>query len=267
MSSAPIGIFDSGVGGLTVIPKLLERSPGEKIVYFGDTARVPYGPRSKETIRKYAADDTEVLLSQKPKLIIVACNTVSAVALDVVQEKAGPIPVLGVLEPGARAAALTTRNRRVGVIGTTGTISSGAYDGKIKSLLSRVEVFSQACPLFVPLAEEGWLNHPATQLIAKDYLAPLKNAKVDTLVLGCTHYPLLKAILAEEMGPDVAIIDSSETIAVEVADLLTKKKIKSQSHVEEEPRILVSDLPLRFQAVAEHFLGRKIPEPTLIPTI
>ncbi|HEY6953131.1 MAG TPA: glutamate racemase, partial [Bacteroidota bacterium] len=189
-NARPIGVFDSGIGGLTVVRALMKHLPHENLVYFGDTARVPYGPKSAQVVREYAVQDTDELLKHNVKYIVVACNTVSAVALDVVQKRAR-VPVLGVIVPGAEAAAHATVKKRVGIIGTLGTVLSNAYTNAIRQIDPGIQVFSQPCPLFVPLAEEGWTSHAATELIAKEYLFPLTLEKIDTLILGCTHYPLL----------------------------------------------------------------------------
>jgi glutamate racemase len=250
----PIGVFDSGVGGLTVVRQLQELYPSEPIIYFGDTARVPYGTKSAETIQRYAQEDTEFLLSFQPKAIVVACNTASALALQTVKNAAGEVPVFGVLEPGARAALKATRNGKVGVIGTTATVASQAYQQSLKKLQPNLHVVSNACPLFVPLAEEGMFDHPATRLIAADYLAPLIEEQVDTVVLGCTHYPLLRKTLATLLGPSITIIDSGEALARELGGTLQLRQGGSR----EEPTIYVSDLPLKFQRTAEQFLGRTL---------
>src|SRR6266571_5391653 len=190
----PIGVFDSGIGGLTVVQALMKRLPHENIVYFGDTERVPYGPKSNQVVREYAAQDTDFLVGHNVKMIVVACNTVSSVALEVVQ-KHSKVPVVGVILPGAKAAVRATTKKRIGVIGTIGTIASNAYTNAIRQFDSLATVVGQPCPLFVPLAEEGWIDHKATELIAKEYLFPLKLQKIDTLVLGCTHYPILREVI------------------------------------------------------------------------
>ncbi|MGH7537918.1 MAG: glutamate racemase, partial [Gemmatimonadales bacterium] len=202
MNAAPLGVFDSGIGGLTVARALFENLPRESVIYFGDTARVPYGPKSPETVRRYSAEILAFLLHQGVKAVVVACNTSTAHALDYLRAYA-PVPVVGVIEPGARAAVAATASGRIGVIGTAGTVASGAYERAIKALRPDATVVSQACPLFVPLVEEGWFEHPATQLVAREYLLPLERAHVDVLVLGCTHYPLLKPLLAGVLGPAV----------------------------------------------------------------
>ncbi|MEK6253565.1 MAG: glutamate racemase, partial [Gemmatimonadales bacterium] len=211
-ASAPIGVFDSGLGGLTVLRAIRERLPGEGTVYLGDTARVPYGPKAAETIRRYALEATDFLVGKGVKAVVVACNTATARALPDVEARAG-VPVLGVVEPGGRAAASASSAGRIGVIGTRGTISSRAYNAVIHSHRPDALVFEQACPLFVPLVEEGWTDDEVTRLAAERYLGPLLEQRIDTLVLACTHYPLLKPLLARVVGEDVCLIDSAESTA------------------------------------------------------
>jgi len=207
-----IGIFDSGIGGLTVVHQVFDMLPNERIVYFGDTARVPYGSKSPEGVRKFAIQDILFLMKHDVKLLVAACHTVSSVALDdLIQEF--HLPVLGVVEPGVKAALTATKNGRIGVIGTRATVMSQTYEHKLAEKNSEVKVFSQACPLFVPLAEEGWLEEDVTHRVATIYLRPLLEADVDTLILGCTHYPLLKRVIHDVMGDGVRIIDSAEETA------------------------------------------------------
>lgn len=255
--SRPIGVFDSGIGGLTVVKALMSRMPNENIVYFGDTARVPYGSKSPQVVRDYTAQDTDVMMKQDVKMIVIACNTVSSVALDVVQKRA-KLPVVGVIIPGAEAAVLSTTKKRVGVIGTVGTVMSKAYPNAMRQLDSNVQVFSQACPLFVPLAEEGWLDHKATQMIAKEYLFPLTQEKIDTLVLGCTHYPLLSTVINEVFHHTVKLIDSGEATAHSVAKLLDELDLLNTSTMKPRLRFLVSDIPHKFMEIGERFLGQKL---------
>lgn len=250
-------MFDSGIGGLTVVRALLRHLPNENIVYFGDTARVPYGPKSPQVIREYAAQDTDVLLEHKVKLIVIACNTVSAVALDVVQKKAS-VPVIGVIQPGAEVAARTTRTKRVGVIGTVGTISSNAYTNAIRHIDPTIEVFGQACPLFVPLAEEGWTTHKATELIAKEYLFPLTLQKIDTLVLGCTHYPILADVIRKVLRAPVTLIDSGEATARVVGQTLDQHGLRNQSAHKPNLQFYVSDVPYKFSEIGQRFLGQTL---------
>lgn len=257
MSAKPIGVFDSGIGGLTVVRALTQRLPSENIVYFGDTARVPYGPKSPQVVRDYAAQDVDVLTERDVKMVVVACNTVSAVALDVVQKRAR-VPVVGVILPGAAAAVAASASRRVGVIGTLATVNSGAYTHAIRQIDPSVQVFSQTCPLFVPLAEEGWVDHQVTLLVAKEYLFPLKLEKIDTLILGCTHYPVLRRAIGSALDPHVTMIDSGESAAAEVERVLDAAGLRNTSRDRPNLQFLVSDIPAKFTEVGERFLGRKM---------
>ena len=223
MSTKPIGIFDSGIGGLTVVRSICELLPGESTIYLGDTARVPYGPKSPATVQRYSHEILAWLLSQDVKAIVVACNTATAHALDSLRA-ASPVPVIGVVEPGARAAAAVGGDG-VGVIGTTGTIASGAYRRALTALRPDLRVIERACPLLVPLVEEGWTSQPATRLILEEYLAPMLAARIDALVLGCTHYPLLKPLLAEVLGDSVTLVDSAEETARELAVVLDAHRL------------------------------------------
>jgi glutamate racemase len=254
---SPIGIFDSGVGGLTVLRTIKAMLPNEHLIYFGDTARVPYGTKSEPTVRKYAIEDAKLLLRYAPKLIVVACNTVSALALDSVQETAKGIGVLGVIKAGAKCALEKSADKRIGVIGTQATISSYAYQRELHQLSKDVQVFAKACPLFVPLAEEGFAQHEATKLIAKEYLAELLDSRIDTLILGCTHYPLLKSTIQEVVGETVVLIDSAEAVAQDVKTHLSQQELLSFDSPK-PPRVLVSDMPQRFQSIAERFLGFRL---------
>jgi glutamate racemase len=257
MNARPIGVFDSGIGGLTVVQSLAARLPYENIVYFGDTARVPYGPKSPVVVREYAAQDVEFLMSKDVKMVVVACNTVSAVAIDVVQKRAG-VPVLGVILPGARAAVAASRKKRIGVIGTIATVNSSAYVHAIRQLDAEVHVVAQACPLFVPLAEEGWADHKATALVAREYLFPLKQEHIDTLILGCTHYPVLRAPIAAAMEGNIELIDSGAAAAVEVERALDEQGLRNPSTHQPNLQYYVSDLPARFTEIGERFLGRRM---------
>jgi glutamate racemase len=265
MRDAAIGIWDSGLGGLTVVREVRRLLPRERILYFGDTARVPYGSKSAETVRRFARENSELLLSRGVKLMVVACNTASALSLDDLRSRYD-LPVLGVIEPGAKAAATATKTGIVGVIGTPATVGSGAYTAALRSLRPGLSVEGRACPLFVPLVEEGWLAHPATKLAAEEYLAPLRDAGVDTLVLGCTHYPLLKPLLAEIMGDGVRLVDSAEETAREVARELESRNMLAPENSEGGLSAMVSDLPLRFRQVGELFLGEPIADLNLIDT-
>lgn len=256
-SEKPIGVFDSGIGGLTVVRALLERLPNENIVYFGDTARVPYGSKSPQVVREYTLDDTNVLLSKDVKMIVVACNTVSAVALDVVQKRA-KLPVTGVITPGAEAASRATKNKRIGVIGTAATVNSNAYVNELVRLDDSTRTYSKACPLFVPLVEEGWLDTKATEMIANEYLFPLVAEKIDTLILGCTHYPLLKNVLHTATRGGVTLIDSGEATASVVEKMLDEHHIRNMNPHSPNIQFYVSDAPEKFTAIGERFLGRKL---------
>ncbi|MEW6730423.1 MAG: glutamate racemase [Acidobacteriota bacterium] len=258
MNEQLIGIFDSGVGGLTVYRAIRARLPKEKVIYLGDTARIPYGTRSPATVRRYAHQDAAFLYKHNVKMLVVACNTISSVALESLQE-IFPIPILGVIEPGARRAVRTTRNGRVGVIATEATVESDAYRKAIHAIDTNIEVFSQACPLFVALAEEGWSEHAATRLIATEYLAPLKQAGIDTLVLGCTHYPLLRQTIQSVIGEDVILLDSGECAADEVESLLTHDQVRAATQDNGHTDIFcVTDSGRRFRRIATLFLGTPI---------
>ena len=253
----PIGVFDSGVGGLTVVRALMERLPFESIHYFGDTARVPYGVKSVETIAHYTTQIAEFLLEKRVKLLIVACNTMAAVASQVVRDLS-PVPVLDVIEAGALNALAATQSRRIGVIGTPTTVNSNAYGRAIHQVEPDARVVSQACALFVPLVEEGWLDHPVTRMTAQEYLKPVLAERIDTLVLGCTHYPLLKPLLSEVAGPEVALVDSAEAMAERAAALLTDLNLHTPSRAAADYHYYVTDVPLRFQTIGERFLGRSL---------
>ena len=253
----PIGVFDSGVGGLTVVRAIMERLPFENIIYFGDTARVPYGVKSVETITQYATQIADFLLRQKVKLLIIACNTIASVAGEAVQERS-PVPVLDVIDAGARIAAAETRTKNVGVIGTPATINSNAYARAIHRYDPDVRIYSQACPLFVPLVEEGWLDHPVTRLTAQEYLKPVVAEHIDTLVLGCTHYPLLKALFEDILEPDIRLVDSAEAMAAIAAQLLAARKLSNPLRIPPQYRFFVTDVPYRFQTIGERFLGRSL---------
>lgn len=258
-----IGVFDSGVGGLTVVRALMERLPFENITYFGDTARVPYGIKSVATITGYAGQITAFLLKQKVKLLIIACNTIAAVAGQSVREMT-PVEVLDVIDAGARVAAAETRNGNVGVIGTPATINSNAYARAIHQYNPSVRIYSQACPLFVPLVEEGWLDHAVTRLTAQEYLKPILAEQIDTLVLGCTHYPLLKPLFKQLLGPQICLVDSAEAMASITADLLAQKTLMNPVRTPPEYRFFVTDVPYRFQTIGERFLGRSMPQAALV---
>ena len=254
---APIGIFDSGIGGLTVAKRIMSILANENIIYFGDTARVPYGSKSNATVIEYAIQDTHFLIKKNVKLIIVACNTVSSVALNRLRE-IFEIPIIGMIDPGAKLALENTKNGKIGVIGTNATINNKAYSEKLKQLNSKIQVFEKACPLFVPIAEEGWLNHPATKLIAKEYLQDFIDNWVDTLVLGCTHYPLLADTIQEIVGEKVTLIDSGFAASLQVENHLKGRGIRNDSVQLGQKEFYVSDLPDKFKSVAERFLGSEL---------
>jgi glutamate racemase len=257
MNSAPVGIFDSGIGGLTVARAIYERLPSESTIYFGDTARVPYGPKSPETVTRYSLEILHWLLEQGVKAVVVACNTSTAHALRTLQE-ATPVPVLGVIKPGARAAIAEGREGPVGVIGTAGTIASDAYKRAIHALAPGLPVLQRACPLFVPLVEEGWFDHPAAELIATDYLRALREACVRSLVLGCTHYPLLKPLLQRVMGPEVRLIDSGQATAAALETILAEKSLAAPAGATARHRFVVSDDEARFRQVGARFIGERL---------
>jgi glutamate racemase len=257
-SSAPIGVFDSGIGGLTVARELMRQLPNESIIYFGDTARVPYGPKSPDTVLRYSREITNFLKGQGVKAVVVACNTATAHALPKLREE-NDLPIVGVIDPGARAAARATKSGNVGVIGTQGTINSHAYERAIAAELPTANILARACPLFVPLVEEGWLETDATNVIAREYLGEFVNANVDTLVLGCTHYPLLKRAIGEVVGRSVRLIDSAEETAAETATTLREAGLERTDR-DEPPtyRFIASDAPEQFLRVGQRFLGTAI---------
>jgi glutamate racemase len=264
MNSSPIGIFDSGIGGLTVARAVFERLPNESTLYFGDTARVPYGPKSPETVRRYSIEILDWLVGQGVKAVVVACNTSTAHALEALQDHS-PVPVIGVIDPGARAAVAASRDGPIGVIGTAGTIASNAYARAIQRVEAGARVEQRPCPLFVPLVEEGWFDHPAAELIARDYLDPLRQAQVDTLVLGCTHYPLLKPLLQRVMGSEVRLIDSGEETAAVVAQALAADSLAAPGGAKATHRFAVSDDEARFRQVGSRFIGDRLGRAEVVP--
>ena len=264
MNRAPIGIFDSGIGGLTVARAIYERLPNESTIYFGDTARVPYGPKSPETVKRYSLEILHWLLDQDVKAVVVACNTSTAHALRALQE-ATPVSVLGVIKPGARAAIAAGGGGPVGVIGTAGTIASDAYNRAIQALAPGLPVIQRACPLFVPFVEEGWFDHPATELVAVNYLGELREACVRSLVLGCTHYPLLKPLLQRVIGPEVRLIDSGQATAVALESILAEKALEAPTHSEAHHRFVVSDDEARFRQVGSRFIGERLGKAEVVP--
>ncbi len=262
--SDPVGVFDSGIGGLTVVNEIIRQLPNESLIYFGDTARVPYGPKSPDTVRRYSREIAHFLRGEGVKAIVVACNTATAHALSALREEMD-VPVIGVVQPGARAAVDATRDAdgaeshgHIGVIGTSGTIASGAYERAIHSLDPDVCVTARACPLFVPLVEEGWTEHEAASLIAREYLAPFMDAHIDTLVLGCTHYPLLASLIQRSVGPGVRLIDSAAETAAETGRVLRAAGLDAEASPHTQRRFIVSDDPQQFLALGRRFLGSAI---------
>ncbi|MDY6844357.1 MAG: glutamate racemase [Thermodesulfobacteriota bacterium] len=253
----PIGIFDSGVGGLTVLKEVINHIPSENILYFGDTARVPYGTRSSEKVIDYSIQSTDFLLSKGIKLLIVACNTSSAVSIQSLENRFS-IPVIGVIKPGAKKAVEITRNKKVGVIGTERTIASEAYVKYIREFSEDIEIISKACPLFVPLVEEGWTDNDVAYRVADTYLREFKNNGVDVLVLGCTHYPLLKIVIGKVVGRGIHLVDSARETASVVRDLLTEGGIANKSLSPGYWKFFTTDNPEKFIKVGEHFLGKKL---------
>lgn len=255
-SESPIGVFDSGVGGLTVAREIMRQIPNEKMVYFGDTARVPYGNKSKETITRYSKQIVRFLQEQEVKAIVVACNTASAYALDEI-EKEIDIPIIGVVKPGAKVAAETTSNCRIGVIGTEGTIGSHIYSTYINAIDSRMNVIEKACPLFTPLVEEGLLKDPVTDEIASRYLSELIDCGIDTLILGCTHYPLIRSTIGKIMGEGVTLVNPAYETARELKELLTKENLLNKKKPmlgNNRYRFYVSDMADKFQIFANSIL-------------
>ncbi len=258
MDNRPIGVFDSGLGGLTAVKELLHIMPHENIIYFGDTGRVPYGSRSRETIMKYAGQDMAFLESKNVKMIIAACGTVSSVAPGIGEKLA--LPYTGVLKPAAAAAGKTTRNGKVGVIATTATIRSGSYRRELAAINSEIEVFDRDCPLFVPLVENGWIgeDEQVTRLVAQRYLTPLREAGIDTLIMGCTHYPIIRHIISEVMGSGVTLIDSGRETAAYCSALLKKQGLLCDRSADGDCSFYVSDRMEGFSQIAGIFLGKDI---------
>ena len=256
--SRPIGVFDSGVGGLTVVKQLMKKLPFENIIYFGDTARIPYGTKSEEIVRRFALEDSFFLLEKNVKIIVVACNTASSVAISMLQSILD-VPVIGVIEPGVEAAVQNSQNKKIGVIGTAATIRSGSYRKKVLQSSDKVQVISQACPLFVSLVEEGWIEDEATFLIARRYLQTMIDNQVDTLILGCTHYPLLKNTIQKVLGDGIQLIDSGIETAILVERILIEKSILANPDQITDNKFYLSDMPYKFQEIAERFLERTIP--------
>lgn len=254
---SPIGVFDSGVGGLTVFRAIERRLPNESLIYLGDTARIPYGVRSAATIERYALECATFIEARKVKAIVIACNTASALAANFLRTRF-TVPVVGVIRPGSRRAVEITKRGHIGVIATEATVASGAYERAILALRPGLEITSRACPLFVPLAEEGWVDHAVTRQVAEEYLAQFRSSGVDTLVLGCTHYPILRPVIEQTLGNKINYVDSGEAVAHQIAKLLEEDKL---TRISKEPRVeefYVTDSAARFRRVAELFLGRPL---------
>lgn len=258
-SMRPIGVFDSGIGGLTVVKELSRLLPNEKIVYFGDTARVPYGNKSRETIIHYSLQIAYFLLKKKIKMLVVACNSASSVSLPTLKRHFH-IPIIGVIEPGARSAIANSKNNKIGVIGTLGTVASNSYKKALKKINTGVKVYQQPCSLFVPLAEDGWNNTRIAQEISDEYIKNISGKEIDTLILGCTHYPLLKGLIQKSVGNDVQLIDSGKETAKEVKKILEKKNLLNINKLSEKNHSIfyVSDFPHKFTEVSERFLSKEL---------
>lgn len=264
MSEAPlnnkhIGIFDSGIGGLTVVREIIKLLPGENLVYLGDTARVPYGTKSKNTVIRYAESNAKFLLSKGIKILIIACNTASAYSLDVLKDSLS-VPVIGVIEPGAKKAADITQNGNIGVIGTPSTIRSSAYNRALLKINNNLKVFQKSCPLFVPLAEEGWLDGDVSLQVAEKYLKEILDRGIDVLILGCTHYPLLKDTIKKVVGGDVILVDSAEETAYELFELIESGKVNSSDNNGTTRELYLTDDSETFVTISSKFLGDEISE-------
>jgi len=256
-SNLPIGVFDSGIGGLTVVEEIIKVLPHESLVYFGDTARLPYGTKSKDVVTKYSIQISNFLIKKRVKIIVVACNTSSSNALPELRKRFN-VPIIGVIEPAVKQALKVTKSGRIGVIGTEATIKSNAYQNLLRKYSSRISVYSQSCPLFVSLVEEGWINKPVTLTVAKEYLSGLKRDRIDTLILGCTHYPLIKNVISAVLGKNVVILDSAKATANEVQSLLDKTKLNSLKCNKVKYEFYVSDAPEKFIKLGRKFLKKDI---------
>ncbi len=252
----PIGVFDSGIGGLTVLKALTEILPGENFIYLGDTARTPYGNKSSEVITRYSRENAEFLLAKGIKLLVVACNTSSAVALDAIARDTA-VPVIGVIEPGAQAAAEASVKGKIGVIGTEATIASGIYTRLLKRLRPEAEIYTRACPLLVPLVEEGWTDNEIACRTVEHYLAGLKDSGIDTLLLGCTHYPMLRGLIRQVIGPGVRVVDSAGATARAVRSTLARFKLLHSARNGEQV-FFVTEMPERFTRVGRRFFGPQV---------
>lgn len=268
-SERPIGVFDSGIGGLTVVREILRQLPAEDVIYFGDSARVPYGGKSAETVTRFSIENTHFLARRGIKFLVVACNTASALALSVLQRRFD-VPMIGVIVPGAREAVRRTTGRKIGVIGTTGTIGSKAYERAIAEIGAGYTIEGAACPLFVPLAEEGWTEGDVPLRIARTYLEPLRGSGVDTVILGCTHYPLLRSVIAEALGKEITLVDTAEATVAEARRELAELGLLRDGSTGVAPvakgnrRFFLSDVPVRFREVGGRFLGEPIDDLTWV---
>ncbi len=254
-ANLPIGVFDSGVGGLTVARELLRQLPHESVLYLGDTARVPYGPRGSDTIRRFALELTSFLLERRVKALVIACNTISAVAADAIRELS-PVPVFDVIHPTVQAAVAATRTDVLGIIGTVSTVRSSIYETLARGIRSHIRVIGQPCPLFVPIAEEHLAEHPVARVMAEEYLRELRGTELDTLILGCTHYPLLKKVVGDVMGPEVRLIDSAEPTIAVLREALTRHGMRRLGAPEH--RLYVTDASYKFLQIADAMLGDQL---------
>lgn len=257
MDNRPIGIFDSGLGGLTVLKEIIRTIPGESAVYFGDSGRAPYGTKSRETVLKYSFQNLRFLQNHDIKMVVIACNTASACSYEQIKLECD-LPVVEVIQPGAAAAIKATRNKKIGIIGTSGTIDSGVYDKALTRLDSSIRIFSKACPLFVSLAEEGWWDNDIAFRVAEEYLLPLKQKGIDTLVLGCTHYPLLQKTIGRVMGKEVTLVNSAQEVAGTVADILKSRSLFSDNNIKPVYRYYTSDSISKFEMLGGSFLDKKL---------
>lgn len=265
-SKKPIGVFDSGIGGLTVIKALISKMPNEDFVYFGDTARLPYGTKSKKTVTRFSIENSMFLLTHKVKAIVVACNSASSLALVMLRKIFYTIPVIDVISPGVNEAVKQTKTNRVGVIGTRATISSGIYEKMLKKANPSIKVFSQDCGLFVPLVEEGWGNSEISRKVAEVYLRGLRSKNIDTLILGCTHYPLLKEMIQDVIGRGVRLVDSPRATALEAFDVLNSMNLISNKKSKGEQKYFVSDNTKQFKKLGERFLGKELGNVKIVDT-
>lgn len=257
MDSRPIGVFDSGIGGLTVVKEIMDILPNENIVYFGDTARVPYGSKSAETVTRFSFQNTRFLLTKGVKAIVVACNTASAVSLEALQESFD-IPIIGVIKPGATAAVSSTKNKRIGIIGTEGTVNSRAYERAIKKLAPDAQIYAYPCPLFVPIVEEGWADTKISYMVAEEYLKPFKEMEIDALVMGCTHYPLLTKVVDDVLNHRIKLINPAKETALELKNILIEQGLENRRDNIAQYEYYVSDYPDKFKRVGGNFLEHDI---------